>query len=174
MEHLRNLPLIQPRIPLCDLRILIHQLIHTRHTIPPLIRGEVHFAALIVPRRAALLRLIPVRPAGVAYIHHWVPQRAQLPIQNSDDSRLSRVQDEIVKLIVAMDDGGAIGRYVLADVIHDLVEVWVGATELFSRLDVLDLGLLGFDAREGVAVACVEVCLLAEVGEADGVGVDRM
>jgi len=73
-----------------------------------------------------------------------------------------------------MHDARAVRRYVFPDVVYDLVEVWVCAAELCAGRDVLDFGLLGFDAGEGVAVARVEACFLAESLEADGVRVDGM
>jgi hypothetical protein len=75
------------------------------------------------------------------------------------------VTHHIIELEVAMHNAGAVARQMLADVVNDLIIVLVRTTEQLARIDVLDLGLLGFDAREGVAMARVEASLLPEALE---------
>ena len=99
-------------------------------------------------------------------------QRTQLPIQDSNHPGLSRMQNDVIKLVVAVNDAAAFLGQVTSYVGYDFVEVRVRAAELLAGGYVADASLLGFDKGEGVAVAGVEVGFLAEGGEADGVGVD--
>lgn len=72
------------------------------------------------------------------------------------------MQNDIIELVVAVDDAAVAGGCMAPDVVYYLVEIRVGAAERCAGGDVANGGLLGFDAREGGAVAGVEVCCFAK------------
>ena len=80
----------------------------------------------------------------------------------------------IIEFEVAVDDGISVSGHVSTHVVHDLIESFVGSAQRLSGLAVGNGCLLGFDAREGLALAFVEVGLFAVALEADAVGFDCM
>ena len=96
-----------------------------------------------------------------------MPNRAELPIQDSDDARLCRMQNHVIELVVAVDDAGSVARYILADVVNDLIEIRVGPSKFLASFDVFYFRLLSFDSREGIAVSIVEACFLSEILQAN-------
>lgn len=82
------------------------------------------------------------------------------------------MQYDVIELVVAVDDAAAACRCMPPYVCYYLVKVRVSAAECRAGGNVADGGLLGFDAREGGAVAGVEVFFFAKGGEADGRGGD--
>lgn len=73
-----------------------------------------------------------------------------------------------------MDNSISVSGHVSTHVVHDLVVSFVGSAQWLPGLTVGDGCLLGFDTREGLALAFVEVGFLTIALEADAVGFDCM
>lgn len=83
-----------------------------------------------------------VRTGDVAKVRQRVPDRRHFPVEDANDSRLRVVEDQIVDLVVAVDQGAPIPRLrrLLREEAHHVFEVWQFADGLLA-VCVEDLGL---------------------------------
>lgn len=76
---------------------------------------------------------------------------AHLPVEDADDTGLSRVEDHVVELVVAVDEGGAVGglEILVAEVGEEVVEVGdvahgdAGGDVFYLGLDLLSVSCRG-------------------------------
>lgn len=97
-----------------------------------------------------------------------VADRAHFPVQDADDARFGLVEDEVVDLVVAVDEGalvGGLGGGVAEEGYHVVLvgDLAYGLAGFF----VLCRGLCLRDGVEGCDLAVVEAAGLAVGGEVD-------
>lgn len=81
---------------------------------------------------------------------------------------------QIVKFEIPMHNGKSIVRQVVSHIFDDLVIIFVGSAQCFSRFDIFDHGLLSLDTTERAALTSVESVLLAVIRKPNLVKIECM
>ena len=96
-------------------------------------------------------------------------------LENTNHPRLRLVEDKVVDLEIAMNQGRPVSRLLphIGKVLHHLLEEGQLADGL-ARIDILDLGLRGADGLPGLDLTVVEAIGFAELLQTDALGVDAV